>query len=229
RRIRHRTGLARERRSLRLRRERGGVHGSVGRTEGEGDHLRAARRRRGGGHPGSLLHRGPRGRLAGHRRARDGARGGVRHGDLGRGGGEDPHRPGRRELHREPQVTSPLRTADPAVFASIGRETERQEYNLELIASENYVSEAVLEAQGSILTNKYAEGYPGKRYYGGCKFVDEIETLAIDRAKQLFGAEAANVQSHSGSQANMAVYFSQLQPGDPILAMNLQHGGHLTH
>jgi glycine hydroxymethyltransferase len=124
---------------------------------------------------------------------------------------------------------TPLERADPAVFAAIRRETERQEYNLELIASENVVSEAVLEAQGSILTNKYAEGYPGKRYYGGCQFVDEVETLAIDRAKALFGAEAANVQPHSGSQANMCVYFSQLEPGDTILAMNLSHGGHLTH
>jgi glycine hydroxymethyltransferase len=126
-------------------------------------------------------------------------------------------------------VTTPLATLDPAVFAAIRKETERQEYGLELIASENYVSEAVLEAQGSILTNKYAEGYPGKRYYGGCVYMDEIETLAQERAKQLFGCEAANVQPHSGSQANMAVYFSQLKPGDTILAMNLQHGGHLTH
>jgi glycine hydroxymethyltransferase len=126
-------------------------------------------------------------------------------------------------------MTSPLAHTDPAVFAAIRRETERQEYNLELIASENYVSEAVLEAQGSILTNKYAEGYPGKRYYGGCEFVDEVERLAIARACELFGAEAANVQPHSGSQANMSVYFSLLKPGDTILAMNLSHGGHLTH
>jgi len=124
---------------------------------------------------------------------------------------------------------SPLGRSDPEVFAAIRRETERQEHNLELIASENMVSEAVLEAQGSILTNKYAEGYPGKRYYGGCEFVDEVETLAIERAMALFGAEAANVQPHSGSQANMCVYFSQLQVGDTILAMNLAHGGHLTH
>jgi glycine hydroxymethyltransferase len=124
---------------------------------------------------------------------------------------------------------SPLERTDPAIFAAIRRETERQEYNLELIASENVVSDAVLEAQGSILTNKYAEGYPGKRYYGGCQFVDEVETLAIERAKALFGAEAANVQPHSGSQANMCVYFSQLEPGATILAMNLSHGGHLTH
>jgi glycine hydroxymethyltransferase len=126
-------------------------------------------------------------------------------------------------------MTSPLATVDPAVFDAIQRETARQEYNLELIASENYVSEAVLEAQGSVLTNKYAEGYPGKRYYGGCEFVDVVERLAIERACTLFGAEAANVQPHSGSQANMAVYFSVLKPGDTILAMNLAHGGHLTH
>ena len=126
-------------------------------------------------------------------------------------------------------MTSPLARTDPEVLASIRRETERQEYNLELIASENYVSEAVLEAQGSILTNKYAEGYPGKRYYGGCEYIDEIETLAIERAKALFDSEGANVQPHSGSQANMCVYFSQLEPGDAILAMNLSHGGHLTH
>jgi glycine hydroxymethyltransferase len=126
-------------------------------------------------------------------------------------------------------VSTPLAIADPAIFAAIRKETERQEYGLELIASENYVSEAVLEAQGSILTNKYAEGYPGKRYYGGCVYVDEVETLAQERAKQLFACEAVNVQPHSGSQANMAVYFSQLQPGDTVLAMNLQHGGHLTH
>ncbi len=126
-------------------------------------------------------------------------------------------------------MSSALEQTDPAIFAAIRKETERQEYNLELIASENFVSEAVLEAQGSILTNKYAEGYPGKRYYGGCEFVDEVETLAIERARALFGAEAANVQPHSGSQANMCVYFSQLQPGDTILAMNLSHGGHLTH
>ena len=126
-------------------------------------------------------------------------------------------------------MSSALQRTDPAVYAAIQRETERQQQNLELIASENVVSEAVLEAQGSILTNKYAEGYPGKRYYGGCQFVDEIETLAIERARALFAAEAANVQPHSGSQANMCVYFSQLAVGDTILAMNLSHGGHLTH
>jgi glycine hydroxymethyltransferase len=122
-----------------------------------------------------------------------------------------------------------LETFDPEIAASIRLETERQEYNLELIASENFVSEAVLEAQGSVLTNKYAEGYPGKRYYGGCHQVDVVEQLAIDRAKELFGAEHANVQPHSGSQANMAVYFAACKPGDTILGMNLAHGGHLTH
>jgi glycine hydroxymethyltransferase len=122
-----------------------------------------------------------------------------------------------------------LESFDPEVASAIRRETERQEYNLELIASENFVSEAVLEAQGSVLTNKYAEGYPGKRYYGGCHQVDIVEQLAIDRAKELFGAEHANVQPHSGSQANMAVYFAVCKPGDTILGMNLAHGGHLTH
>src|SRR5437899_1352677 len=122
-----------------------------------------------------------------------------------------------------------LERTDPEIYESIQRERERQQQNLELIASENIVSEAVLEAQGSILTNKYAEGYPGKRYYGGCEFVDEVESLAIARAKEIFGAEHANVQPHSGSQANMAVYFAQLSPSDTILAMNLSHGGHLTH
>ena len=122
-----------------------------------------------------------------------------------------------------------LETFDPAVANAIRLETERQEYNLELIASENFVSEAVMEAQGSVLTNKYAEGYPGKRYYGGCHNVDIVENLAIERAKELFGAEHVNVQPHSGSQANMAVYFTVLKPGDTVLGMNLAHGGHLTH
>ncbi|ABK99360.1 serine hydroxymethyltransferase [Pelobacter propionicus] len=122
-----------------------------------------------------------------------------------------------------------LSTLDPEVADAIRLEADRQEYNLELIASENFVSTAVLEAQGSVLTNKYAEGYPGKRYYGGCHNVDIVEALAIERAKQLFDAEHANVQPHSGSQANMAVYFSALKPGDTILGMNLSHGGHLTH
>ena len=118
---------------------------------------------------------------------------------------------------------------DPEVASAISKEIERQEYNLELIASENFVSKAVMEAQGSALTNKYAEGYPGKRYYGGCEFVDIVESLAIDRAKQIFDCEHVNVQPHSGSQANMAVYYSVLKPGDTILGMNLSHGGHLTH
>ncbi len=122
-----------------------------------------------------------------------------------------------------------LATFDPEIFQIITQETERQEYNLEFIASENFVSEAVLEAQGSVLTNKYAEGYPRKRYYGGCEFVDLAEQLAIDRAKEIFGAEHANVQPHSGSQANMAVYMAVCQPGDTVLGMNLSHGGHLTH
>ena len=126
-------------------------------------------------------------------------------------------------------MTSELARQDPEVYSAIQNETERQEYNLELIASENIVSEAVLEAQGSVLTNKYAEGYPRKRYYGGCEYVDVVEQLAIDRAKALFDAEHVNVQPHSGAQANMAAYFSQLQPGDTILSMNLSHGGHLTH
>jgi len=118
---------------------------------------------------------------------------------------------------------------DPEITAAIRQETERQEYSLEFIASENFVSEEVLAAQGSVLTNKYAEGYPSKRYYGGCEFVDVAEELAINRAKELFGAEHANVQAHSGSQANMAVYFATCQPGDTVLGMNLAHGGHLTH
>ena len=122
-----------------------------------------------------------------------------------------------------------LKSFDPELFDAIAKETMRQEYKLELIASENLVSERVLEAQGSLLTNKYAEGYPGKRYYGGCEYVDIAEDLAINRAKELFGAEHVNVQPHSGSQANMAVYFAVLQPGDTILGMNLAHGGHLTH
>src|SRR5438094_9399301 len=126
-------------------------------------------------------------------------------------------------------MAAALERTDPEIFAAIGRETERQRYNLELMASENSWTEAVLEAQGSVLTNKYAEGLPGKRYYGGCEFVDQVEQLAIDRACALFGAEGANVQPHSGAQANMCVYFAELAPGDTILAMNLSHGGHLTH
>lgn len=118
---------------------------------------------------------------------------------------------------------------DQELFDAINKEKQRQEEGIELIASENFVSEAVLEAQGSILTNKYAEGYPGRRYYGGCEYIDIVENLAISRAKQLFGAEYANVQPHSGSQANMAAYQALLEPGDKILGMNLNHGGHLTH
>ena len=122
-----------------------------------------------------------------------------------------------------------IESFDPELAQAMAQEVQRQQDHVELIASENYVSPAVMEAQGSQLTNKYAEGYPGKRYYGGCEFVDVAEQLAIDRIKQLFGAEYANVQPHSGSQANQAVYTSVLQPGDTILGMNLAHGGHLTH
>ncbi len=125
--------------------------------------------------------------------------------------------------------SAPLAQLDPAVAAAIAAELARQQSHIELIASENFVIPAVLEAQGSVLTNKYAEGYPGKRWYGGCEQVDKIEQLAIDRAKQLFGAEHANVQPHSGAQANTAVYASVLAPGDKLLGMNLSHGGHLTH
>ena len=124
---------------------------------------------------------------------------------------------------------STLKNQDPEVYNTIKNELQRQRYYLELIASENIVSEAVLEAQGSIFTNKYAEGYPSKRYYGGCDYADAVENLAIDRAKELFQAEYANVQAHSGSQANMAVYFAALNPGDKVLGMDLAHGGHLTH
>ncbi len=122
-----------------------------------------------------------------------------------------------------------IREADPLVAESMNKEVNRQRQNIELIASENFVSEAVMAAMGTPLTNKYAEGYPSKRYYGGCVFVDEVENIARDRAKEIFGAEHANVQPHSGSQANMAVYFAMLKPGDTILGMNLSHGGHLTH
>ena len=126
-------------------------------------------------------------------------------------------------------MTRPLYEVDPEVAAAIDNEVRRQHEGLELIASENFVSEAVLEAMGSVFTNKYAEGYPGKRYYGGCENVDKVERLAIERAKQLFGAEHANVQAHSGTQANISVYLAALQPGDTVLGMNLAHGGHLTH
>jgi glycine hydroxymethyltransferase len=123
----------------------------------------------------------------------------------------------------------PLAEADPEIAQAIANEQERIAYNLEMIASENFVSEAVLEAMGSVMTNKYAEGYPGRRYYGGCEFVDVVETLARERAKELFGCEHVNVQPHSGSQANMAVYLAVLNYGDAVLGMNLAHGGHLTH
>jgi glycine hydroxymethyltransferase len=129
----------------------------------------------------------------------------------------------------EVAMKSKLKDTDPEIYEAIRNEIRRQNENIELIASENFVSQAVLEAQGSVLTNKYAEGYPGKRWYGGCEFVDVAETLAIERAKKLFGAEHANVQPHSGTQANIAVYLSVLNLGDTILAMNLAHGGHLTH
>lgn len=126
-------------------------------------------------------------------------------------------------------LNAPLKKSDPELFKIIQAETSRQADHLEMIASENFVSLAVLQAMGSVLTNKYAEGYPGKRYYGGCEFVDQAESVAVERVKKLFGAAYANVQPHSGSQANMGVYFSVLSPGDRILSMNLAHGGHLTH
>jgi glycine hydroxymethyltransferase len=126
-------------------------------------------------------------------------------------------------------TSASLRTLDPEIHAAIAAELGRQQSHIELIASENFTYPAVMEAQGSVLTNKYAEGYPGKRWYGGCEHVDKIENLAIERAKKLFGAEHANVQPHSGSQANFAVYTAVLQPGDKVLGMNLSHGGHLTH
>ena len=122
-----------------------------------------------------------------------------------------------------------LQKTDPEVFASVAQELARQREKLELIASENFTSPAVMQAQGSVLTNKYAEGYPGKRYYGGCEVVDQAEQLAIDRLKEIFGAEWANVQPHSGAQANMAVFMAVLNPGDKFLGLNLSHGGHLSH
>src|SRR5262244_1060513 len=127
------------------------------------------------------------------------------------------------------RMSLPLVQADPEIARAIAQEVQRQHEGLELIASENFVSLAVLEAAGSVFTNKYAEGYPGKRYYGGCEFADVVENLARDRARKLFGAEHANVQPHSGSQANMAAYMALLEPGDAILGLNLAHGGHLTH
>jgi glycine hydroxymethyltransferase len=132
-------------------------------------------------------------------------------------------------MNEQVRMARPLAEADPEIYEMLVKETERQNSRLELIASENFTSEAILEAAGSIFTNKYAEGYPGKRYYAGCEYVDVVENLARDRAKRLFGAEYANVQPHSGSQANEAAYASVLQPGDTILGMNLAHGGHLTH
>src|SRR5262249_4252287 len=127
------------------------------------------------------------------------------------------------------RMSLPLAEADPQIAVALDNEARRQHDGLELIASENFVSEAVLEAMSSVFTNKYAEGYPGKRYYGGCEFADIVENLARDRAKQLFGAEHANVQPHAGSQANMEAYSAIIQPGDTILGLNLAHGGHLTH
>src|ERR1700758_4617038 len=126
-------------------------------------------------------------------------------------------------------MSRPLYEVDPQIANAIDNETRRQHEGLELIASENFVSEAVLEAMGSVFTNKYAEGYPGKRYYGGCENVDRVERIAIERAKQLFGAEHANVQAHSGTQANISVYMTALEPSATVLGMNLAHGGHLTH
>src|SRR5947209_3087959 len=126
-------------------------------------------------------------------------------------------------------MPNPLKTTDPEVYEAIRKEGLRQREKILLIASENFASPAVLAAQGSLMTNKYAEGYPGRRYYGGCQYMDVVESLAIERAKQIFGADHVNVQPHSGAQANMAVYFTVLKPGDAILGMDLAHGGHLTH
>src|SRR5947208_3578039 len=134
-------------------------------------------------------------------------------------------------MPRYPGIAAAMSLAeqDPEVWDAVQGEVRRQQDGLEMIASENYTSAAVMQAVGSVLTNKYAEGYPGRRYYGGCQFVDQAETLAIDRAKKLFGAEHANVQPHSGSQANLAVYVTALSPGDTVLGLDLAHGGHLTH
>src|SRR4051794_32113579 len=129
----------------------------------------------------------------------------------------------------ESSFLAPLSEVDPEIADALARELDRQQSTLEMIASENFVPRAILEAQGSVLTNKYAEGYPGRRYYGGCEHVDVSEQLAIDRAKELFGAEHANVQPHSGAQANTAVYHALLQPGDTIMGLSLAHGGHLSH
>jgi glycine hydroxymethyltransferase len=145
--------------------------------------------------------------------------------------GNMPHHlePESGDSHSEPSLGNALRKVDPEIYEAIAAEERRQRENIELIASENFTSRAVMEAQGSCLTNKYAEGYPGKRWYGGCENVDVVEQLAIDRAQKIFGAEHVNVQPHSGAQANMAVYFAAIKPGDRILTMNLAHGGHLTH
>src|SRR5579863_3432743 len=132
-------------------------------------------------------------------------------------------------MTEQERMSRPLSEVDPEIYEAVQHEVERQHTRLELIASENFTSEAILEATGSVFTNKYAEGYPGKRYYGGCEFADVVENLARDRAKKLFRAEHANVQPHSGSQANQAAYAAVLQPGDTVLGMNLAHGGHLTH
>src|ERR1700688_3345248 len=132
-------------------------------------------------------------------------------------------------MTEQERMKRPLSEVDPAIYDAIQHEVERQHSGLELIASENFTSEAVLEATGSVFTNKYAEGYPGKRYYGGCEFTDIVENLARERAKKLFKAEYVNVQPHSGSQGNQAAYSAVIQPGDTILGMNLAHGGHLTH
>ncbi len=144
-------------------------------------------------------------------------------------GGRHQSRVNKMEIHNPTPAPLRLRSVDPDIADALFLEKQRQQENIELIASENFVSPAVLEAQGSVLTNKYAEGYPGKRWYGGCEHMDTVERLAIERAKKLFGAEHANVQPHSGSQANMAVYFAMLKPGDKMLTMDLSHGGHLTH
>src|ERR1051326_9460048 len=132
-------------------------------------------------------------------------------------------------MNDQERMARSLSSVDPEIYEAIQHEADRQNTQIELIASENFTSEAVLEATGSVFTNKYAEGYPGKRYYGGCEFTDVVETLARERAKKLFGAEYANVQPHSGSQANQAAYASVLAPGDTIMGLNLAHGGHLTH
>src|SRR5438094_8630914 len=149
------------------------------------------------------------------------------------GGGPTLQRPGRMApggaTRKEEALVEALQTTDPEVAAALAAEVARQADTLVLIASENFASRAVLEAMGSVFTNKYAEGYPGRRYYGGCENSDAVERLAIERAKAIFGAEHANVQPHSGSQANMAVYIAALKPGDTILGMDLSHGGHLTH